>query len=1347
MRKEQLGKRSVVLSGGLVVALAALSLAGCGDESGTSSAKDDCTVKGCDVGQVCNAETKKCEAAPEPGPGELCGDEVCTEDQVCNEAEKKCEPAGGGLQCDNGEFNCNDTCVDLTSDRNNCGACGTVCDADETCVDRTCTKEVVTNECEDGEAAVCDENKVRRCVDGKYVSEDCGDLSCVEGECKSKDAENECDSSMPPECDGDAVKRCVEGKFVTEACTGDGMKCDSGECKAGVEAECESSEPAVCVAELNAIRTCKDGRWDYENCGVQVCQENACVDVVEKECEDDAAAVCEENGLKKCVEGKFVVEPCGDGMICKEDQCVKTSLEDLCPDDAEKKAPGVCGCGLADVDMDNNGTIDCQEAGDLCPDDPNKLLPGICGCNVPDTIDEKSGNPVCLDADVDLCPTDANKTLPGVCGCNVPDTIDELNRMPMCSGVSLADTPYRMCEKNDPKALLGVCGCLSEDKVDETAGVPACAIAGEEYDLCLEDENKTRPGICGCGVEDSEANLVDLDGDGVAKCLDACPENPYKFILDECPCDKVRVILDGHRYCATPISTAAEFNDLRKNINDKSVSNTVNDVYAIMKDINLIDIFPANNANEWVGFTGFKGKMVSAGKTISLKKGDTLGTLNCASGNCGLFNSISEGRIHNIKFEMNVSSKSGNVGVLAGAVSASNLSQISVKGNVTGAGVNAGGLIGQASGTTLSNVVQEGDVTTTGNYAGGVVGRLQSGSVASSISAKGNVSGGAYTGGVFGAAEGATLTALSSEGDVTGGSYTGGLIGQSTSSVTGGSVAAGKVHGKRYVGGAFGSSTGAISDITNLADVSVDNGDGCNCYAGGIAGSAGGGDATHLINKGNVSSISKNCYDGNLTKEVGGIFGTGGGKISQAHNYGNVEGSANVGGISGRYGNTSIKDSSNHGKLNGGYWTGGIVGIYQTSGSTEFENLLNEGELHAGSSLGGIIGKAYFNGAKSKLTFKQVQNKGDVLGTSSGVGGIVGDLNCNGDCSFTDVYSDATVTGTNSVGGLIGQIAHSRTNSSSQTLTGEDGRTLSQVFDRAYAKGKVTGKNNVGGAFGYIYTPINNVKVVSAAKSEKCPSDASVTVSIPEVSVPMDVLNDIKITNVYALSDVEGSDSVGGLIGNISCDNVTLTGKIAAYSIDESCKLVNNGSQEYSAIRAGRISIGNAYAGGSVTGIGSKVGGFIGTYAYTNNTLGTGTRFKDVSHNLNNIYATGQVTADGGALVGYRSLNTTYKNAYYWPSTGNGSAAATSCAQCMSASSIPDISGVSAFEFKSAVAQVKDTDITLKDQLNSNIAASSAALLNSKVSSNWVEIEHTMNNATYKIPSLDIKPVNLEIEE
>jgi hypothetical protein len=39
--------------------------------------------------------------------------------------------------------------------------------------------------------------------------------------------------------------------------------------------------------------------------------------------------------------------------------------EDLCPQDADKRAPGACGCGVADADADGDGTVDCLDA---CPD-------------------------------------------------------------------------------------------------------------------------------------------------------------------------------------------------------------------------------------------------------------------------------------------------------------------------------------------------------------------------------------------------------------------------------------------------------------------------------------------------------------------------------------------------------------------------------------------------------------------------------------------------------------------------------------------------------------------------------------------------------------------------------------------------------------------------------------------------------------------------------------------------------------------------------------------------------------------------------------------------------------------
>ncbi|MFM1803807.1 MAG: Cellulosome-anchoring protein precursor, partial [Planctomycetota bacterium] len=46
------------------------------------------------------------------------------------------------------------------------------------------------------------------------------------------------------------------------------------------------------------------------------------------------------------------------------------ALGDLCPDDPNKTIPGVCGCGVPDIDTDSDGVLDCN---DECPTDPTLI--------------------------------------------------------------------------------------------------------------------------------------------------------------------------------------------------------------------------------------------------------------------------------------------------------------------------------------------------------------------------------------------------------------------------------------------------------------------------------------------------------------------------------------------------------------------------------------------------------------------------------------------------------------------------------------------------------------------------------------------------------------------------------------------------------------------------------------------------------------------------------------------------------------------------------------------------------------------------------------------------------------
>ena len=100
---------------------------------------------------------------------------------------------------------------------------------------------------------------------------------------------------------------------------------------------------------------------------------------------------------------------------------------DGCPSDADKVAPGACGCGVEDDDSDGDGVADCV---DNCPDDANAGQTDADGDGIGDGCDNclDTANSDQTDADsddagdaCDGCPSDANKVAPGACGCGVED--------------------------------------------------------------------------------------------------------------------------------------------------------------------------------------------------------------------------------------------------------------------------------------------------------------------------------------------------------------------------------------------------------------------------------------------------------------------------------------------------------------------------------------------------------------------------------------------------------------------------------------------------------------------------------------------------------------------------------------------------------------------------------------------------------------------------------------------------------------------------------------------------------------------------------------------------------------
>ncbi|MEM6293456.1 MAG: S8 family serine peptidase [Myxococcota bacterium] len=185
------------------------------------------------------------------------------------------------------------------------------------------------------------------------------------------------------------------------------------------------------------------------------------------------------------------------------------TASDGCPDDGDKTAAGVCGCGTPDTNSDSDSTPDCNDG---CPDDGDKTEPGLCGCGTPDTNSDSDSTPDCSDG----CPDDGDKTEPGLCGCGTPDTNSDSDSTPDCNDG---------CPDDGDKTEPGECGCGVPDTNSDTDAVPDC------LDGCPADGDKTTPGLCGCGVPDTNT-----DSDALPDCLDGCPTDPDKTEPGLCGC-------------------------------------------------------------------------------------------------------------------------------------------------------------------------------------------------------------------------------------------------------------------------------------------------------------------------------------------------------------------------------------------------------------------------------------------------------------------------------------------------------------------------------------------------------------------------------------------------------------------------------------------------------------------------------------------------------------------------------------------------------------------------------------------------------------------------------------------
>jgi hypothetical protein len=279
----------------------------------------------------------------------------------------------------------------------------------------------------------------------------CRSCQVVSAATPCRASRGECD--VAETCDGQ------RGQCPADVALGDGRACedDGGYTGACFRGECRSAG-ADCDAVEDRLQGAPDlGPPQGANCAVACdglrCQRGNVCQVISNVDNSDGV-------------------PCANGGQCLDGSCAA----DACPNDANKRLPGQCGCGVADTDRDSDGTADCSDA---CPDDRFKVAQGACGCGAADADRDRDGAFDCNDP----CPDDARKVSLGTCGCGVPDTDTDGDATPDCNDA---------CPMDAAKTVAGLCGCGELEATPCAASAAASGAAGSGGRSAEQTEGPTR---------------------------------------------------------------------------------------------------------------------------------------------------------------------------------------------------------------------------------------------------------------------------------------------------------------------------------------------------------------------------------------------------------------------------------------------------------------------------------------------------------------------------------------------------------------------------------------------------------------------------------------------------------------------------------------------------------------------------------------------------------------------------------------------------------------------------------------------------------------------------------------
>ena len=366
---------------------------------------------------------------------------------------------------------------------------------------------------------------------------------------------------------------------------------------------------------------------------------------------------------------------------------------------------------------------------------------------------------------------------------------------------------------------------------------------------------------------------------------------------------------------------------------------------------------------------------------------------------------------------VNVSSTSPKAGLFHALIAGGSIKNLAAYGTVSG-GQYVGGIIGRSFGS-IENLTNYINVTQSGaNAGGGVAGGTTVGSSTLNCVNYGTVeciSANNKTAGITGLGEGAISNCVNF-GNINGNSLTGGVVGESYKDQN------------------------VCENLYNYGTITI------KTNGGGVIGQSTAPVVKNIYNYGYVKNSTTG--DSGTSFTAGAVGCVKSGALSNLVNYGNVDGSARVGGITGQVDSTAtttFDNCVNYGKITCGHKTnsyiGGILGASKTATVTA---CINYGEVVGkGYYVGGILGVIITSG---NMVINNCENHGTITGSSNAVGGIVGGPvnETKGEVHISGCSNTGDITGPSMVGGIIGKftkgtVADDNVNSGVITATAEAG--------------------------------------------------------------------------------------------------------------------------------------------------------------------------------------------------------------------------------------------------------------------------------------------------------------------